>query len=175
MDTWKTLTKNVRGGVHGIPQDWHRGAKVARAFDPDVVVTDFDGFTYLFGKLHRKPVVSVDNIQMVDRCEHDAAILDGVQRDYREARAFVHAKLGRATHYVITTFFRPPLRKQQTTLVPSILRAEILAARPEQGDHLLVYGRIIRGRPSAPSREAASPVASTAPATASRPRCARAT
>ena len=142
VDTWKTLTKNVRGGVHGIPQDWHRGAKVAREFDPDVVITDFDGFTYLFGKLHRKPVLSVDNIQMVDRCEHDAAILDGVQRDYREARAFVHAKLGRATHYVITTFFRPPLRKQQTTLVPSILRAEILAARPEQGDHLLVYGRI---------------------------------
>ena len=29
-----------------------------------------------------------------------------------------------------------------TTLIPSLLRPEILAAKPERGDHLLVYGRI---------------------------------
>ena len=87
-------------------------------------------------------MLSVDNIQMVDRCSHDAEILAGIHVDYRTARAFVHAKLGRASHYVITTFFHPPLRKQRTTLVPSLLRPEILAAEPEPGDHLLVYGRI---------------------------------
>ena len=87
-------------------------------------------------------MLSVDNIQMVDRCKHDSEILKGIHRDYRTARAFVHAKLGRASHYVITTFFRPPLRKKRTTLVPSLLRPEILAAEPEPGDHLLVYGRI---------------------------------
>jgi hypothetical protein len=87
-------------------------------------------------------LLSVDNIQMVDRCKHDADILAGVRRDYREARAFVHAKLGRASHYVITTFFHPPLRKKRTTLDPSLLRPEILAAKQERGDHLLVYGRI---------------------------------
>jgi uncharacterized protein (TIGR00661 family) len=43
---------------------------------------------------------------------------------------------------VITTFFYPPPRKKRTTLVPSLLRPEILAAKPERGDHLLVYGRI---------------------------------
>ena len=34
------------------------------------------------------------------------------------------------------------MRKKRTTLVPSILRPEILAAQPERGEHLLVYGRI---------------------------------
>jgi hypothetical protein len=34
------------------------------------------------------------------------------------------------------------VRKKRTTLIPSLLRPEILAARPERGDHLLVYGRI---------------------------------
>ena len=87
-------------------------------------------------------MLSVDNIQMVDRCKHDGEILSGIHGDYREARTFVHVKLGRASHYVITTFFRPPLRKKRTTLVPSLLRPEILAAKPERGDHLLVYGRI---------------------------------
>ena len=142
VNAWKTLTTNVRGGVRGVPADWRRGAEVARSFAPDLVITDFDGFAYLFGKSHRKPVLSVDNIQMVDRCKHDGEILRGIHGDYREARTFVHAKLGRASHYVITTFFRPPLRKERTTLVPSLLRPEILAAEPERGDHLLVYGRI---------------------------------
>ncbi|HXV33360.1 MAG TPA: glycosyltransferase family protein [Gaiellaceae bacterium] len=142
VNAWKTLTANVTGGARGVPADWRHGSEIARSFAPDLVVTDFDGFTYLFAKAHRTPVLSVDNIQMVDRCTHDAEILRGVHLDYREARTFIHAKLGRASHYVITTFFRPPLRKTRTTLVPSLLRPEILAARPERGEHLLVYGRI---------------------------------
>jgi uncharacterized protein (TIGR00661 family) len=142
VNTWKTLAANVRGGARGVPADWKRGSAIAKAFGPDLVIADFDGFAYLFAKSHRKPVLSVDNIQMVDRCKHDSGILEGIHADYRMARAFIHAKLGRADHYVITTFFRPPLRKKQTTLVPSLLRPEIIAAKAEQGDHLLVYGRI---------------------------------
>ena len=80
VNSWKTLTTNVRGGLHGVPDDWHRGAELARSYAPDLVITDFDGFAYLFAKSHRKPVLSVDNIQMVDRCKHDAELLTGIHR-----------------------------------------------------------------------------------------------
>ena len=142
VKAWKTLSANVRGAVRGVPEDWRRGVELARAFAPELVITDFDGFTYLFAKSHRLPVMSVGNIQMVDRCRHDADILRGIHRDYLAARAFVGRKLPRANRYLITSFFHPPIRKQRTALVPSILRPEILAARPEPGEHLLVYGRI---------------------------------
>ena len=142
VEAWKTLSVNVRGSLRGVPDDWRRGADVASAFAPELVVTDFDAFTYLFAKVHRLAVVSIDNIQMVDRCRHDAEILRGVRRDYLAARAFVGEKLPRANRYLITTFFHPPVRKKRTMLVPSILRPEILAARPEPGAHLLVYGRV---------------------------------
>jgi uncharacterized protein (TIGR00661 family) len=142
VEAWKTLSMNVRGAVHGVPEDWRRGEALASAFGPELVITDFEGFTYLFAKVHRLPVISIDNIQMVDRCRHGEDILRGVQRDYLEARAFVGAKLPRASRYLITTFFRPPLRKKRTALVPSILRPEILASQPESGEHLIVYGRI---------------------------------
>jgi uncharacterized protein (TIGR00661 family) len=142
VNTWKTLSANVRGGLRGVPTDWRRGAEIARSFAPDLVVTDFDSFTYLFAKSRRLPVVSIDNIQMVDRCSHDAEIRRGVERDYLTARAFVSRKIPRADRYLITTFFRPPLRKKRTSLIPSLLRPEILAAKAERGDHLLVYGRI---------------------------------
>ncbi len=142
VETWKTLVVNVRGSLHGIPEDWHRGHDLARSFDPDLVVADFDGFAYLFAKVHRRPVLSIDNIQMVDRCRHDASILQGIHRDYLAARAFVAAKVPRADRYLITTFFRPPVRKKRTTLIPSLLRPEIVAASPKSGAHLLVYGHI---------------------------------
>ena len=142
VKAWKTLSTNVRGALRGVPEDWRRGVAVARAYEPEFVITDFDGFAYLFAKSHRLPVISIDNIQMVDRCHHDRDILRGVSRDYLEARAFVGNKLPRADRYLITTFFRPPIRKKRTILIPSILRPEILAAPSEPGDHLVVYGRI---------------------------------
>jgi uncharacterized protein (TIGR00661 family) len=142
VEAWKTLTMNVRGAVHGVPEDWRRGEALARAFAPELVISDFEGFSYLFAKTHRVPVISIDNIQMVDRCRHGADILRGIHRDYLAARTFVGTKIPRADRYLITTFFRPPLRKKRTTLVPSILRPEILAAHPEAGEHLIVYGRI---------------------------------
>jgi uncharacterized protein (TIGR00661 family) len=142
VKAWKTFSTNVRGALRGVPEDWRRGVAVARAYGPELVVTDFDGFTYLFAKSHRLPVISIDNIQMVDRCKHDRDILRGVSRDYLEARAFVGSKLPRADRYLITTFFWPPIRKKRTILIPSILRPEILAARSESGEHLVVYGRI---------------------------------
>ena len=34
VDTWKTLVKNVRGGMHGIPGDWHHGRRSRRGTRP---------------------------------------------------------------------------------------------------------------------------------------------
>ncbi len=142
VEKWQTLCVNVRKGLHGIPEDWHRGVTLAHKFAPELVVTDFEGFAYLYAKTHRLPVISVDNIQMVDRCHHAAGVLSGFRRDYLASRAFIASKLPHASHYVITTFFWPPPRKRRTTLVPSLLRPEVLDADARRGEHLLVYGRI---------------------------------
>jgi uncharacterized protein (TIGR00661 family) len=48
-------------------------------------------------------------------------------------------KVPRAFHYLVTTFFYPPIRRKRTTLVPSIVRPQIIEAKPERGEHLLVY------------------------------------
>jgi hypothetical protein len=76
---------------------------------------------------------------MVSRCTHAPEILAGHESELRLAKAVVKPKVAGAFHYLITTFFYPPVRKARTTLAPPILRPEILAARPGDGDHLLVY------------------------------------
>jgi uncharacterized protein (TIGR00661 family) len=57
---------------------------------------------------------------------------------------FIRAKLPACDHYVITTFFYPPLRpkyEKDTTLVPPILRQSVLDAKKKAraGEHVLVY------------------------------------
>jgi uncharacterized protein (TIGR00661 family) len=113
-------------------------------FAPHAVITDFESFSYLFGKRHRLPVLSIDNQQIICRCRHPSQIKQGAKIDYRLTKAFVKAKLPGCEHYVITTFFYPKVRKKYadtTTLVPAILREAILEAkkRARLGNHVLVY------------------------------------
>lgn len=117
--------------------------KVAR-FAPDCVVTDFDSFAYLFAKRHGRPILSIDNQQIISRTKLDPAVKKRARVDYQLTKAFVRAKLPACDHYLITTFFQPPVRKRyarDTELVPPILRRSILEAKTtaRPGDHVLVY------------------------------------
>jgi uncharacterized protein (TIGR00661 family) len=137
---FRTLLANLKGAVTG---GWPRNIKayfdIADSFHPDVVVSDFETWSYLYGVNHRLPVVSVDNMQIINRCKHDPEVLRGHETSFQIAKGIVKAKVPGAYHYLITTFFYPPVRKPRTTLHPPILRPEVLAARPEPGAHLLVY------------------------------------
>jgi len=136
---FKTLLENVKGAVRGWPRNVRAYFDLAEKFQPDVVISDFESWSYLFGKNHRLPVISVDNMQIIDRCRHAPAIVKGLGAEMKLTQAIVKTKVAGAFHYYITTFFRPPVRLKRTSLHPPILRPEILAARPEPGGHLLVY------------------------------------
>jgi uncharacterized protein (TIGR00661 family) len=139
VQNWKTVAANLKGAVSGWPKNIKAYYDVAKNFEPDVVISDFETWSYLFAQWHNIPVISLDNMQIINRCTHAPEILQGHLKDFELTRAIVKAKVAGAFHYHITTFFYPPVRKENTTLHPPILRPEILAARPENGDHLLVY------------------------------------
>jgi uncharacterized protein (TIGR00661 family) len=138
---WRTLTQNLKGALskEGWPENVRAYVEIAEKFAPDVVISDFETWSYLFAQRHGLPVISVDNMQIINRCAHAPEILAGVEDSFRLTNAIVKAKVAGAAHYHVTTFFYPPLRKERTSLHPPILRPEILAARPETGAHLLVY------------------------------------
>jgi uncharacterized protein (TIGR00661 family) len=144
MDRDGTLAQNVLAAPGLIATNVGAYFEKVSKFKPDVVITDFDSFAYLFAKRHRIPVISIDNQQIISRCKLAKFAKHGVKVDYQLIKAFVRAKLPGCDHYVVTTFFFPPVRKKyadDTTLVPPILRRAILDARPHArvGDHVLVY------------------------------------
>lgn len=135
----KTLWSNVLKGVTGVPRNIGAYFEMLGKFEPRCVISDFESWTYLYGKTHRLPVVSIDNMQIINRCVIPPEVVSGYEPDFQIAKTFVKSKLPFCDHYFITTFFRPEIRKPDTTLVPPILRPEILQAKATRGDHLLVY------------------------------------
>jgi uncharacterized protein (TIGR00661 family) len=134
-----TLLENVKGAVKGFPANIKAYFDLVDEFRPEVVVSDFESFSYLYATNHMLPVISVDNMQIINRCRHEPALLAGHERDFELTKSIVKAKLPGCFHYLVATFFYPEVRKDRTTLLPSILRPEILAAASEPGEHLLVY------------------------------------
>ena len=137
---FRTLLQNLKGALTGgWPQNIKTYFEIADSFRPDVVISDFESWSYLYGVNHGLPIISVDNMQIVNRCRHSPDIIAGHEASFQLARGIIKAKVPGAYHYLITTFFRPPIRKKRTSLHPPILRPEILAARSEPRGHLLVY------------------------------------
>jgi len=135
----KTLWSNVLSGVAAIPAQIKSYFELIEDFAPQVVISDFESWSYLYAKARGVPVISIDNQQIINRCTHAPELLEGERANFELTRAFVKSKLPGCEHYLVTTFFYPPVRKEHTTLVPPILRPEILRATSTHGDHLLVY------------------------------------
>lgn len=134
-----TAAKNVKGAVTGLPANVAQFFEVEAEFDPDAVISDFETWSWAFAKLFRLPVCCIDNIQIINRCEHESDIITGYEEDFRLTKSIVKSRTAGADQYLVTTFFFPEVRKRRTTLVPPILRQSILDATPSDGGHLLVY------------------------------------
>lgn len=144
MDRDGSIARNVLTAPQMLYDNASRYFEDVVHFQPDVVISDFDSFAWFFAKRHGVPIVSIDNQQIICRCKHEKAIKAGAKLDYQMTKAFVKAKLPGCDHYVITTFFFPPVKKrfaETTTLVPPILRKPILDAKrtATRGDHVIVY------------------------------------
>lgn len=134
-----TFWSNVLAGTAGIPRNIAAYFELVTSFRPELVISDFESWSYLYGKAHDLPVLSIDNMQILNRCTLPEEVIAGHEADFRVAKAFVKSKLPFCDEYFVTTFFRPEIRKPRTRLFPPILRPEILAAPRSRGEHLLVY------------------------------------
>jgi uncharacterized protein (TIGR00661 family) len=144
MDREGTLARNVLAAPGMLAANVGAYFDKVAGFRPDAVITDFDSFAYLFAKRHRVPVLSLDNQQIISRCKLGKFAKQGAKVDYQMTKAFGRAKLPACDHYLVTTFFFPPVRKRyekETTLVPPIVREAIVdaRARARPGEHVLVY------------------------------------
>jgi len=115
-------------------------------FAPQVVITDLEPFAYYYAKARGLPVISIDNHQAMPRCEHPPEVITTNPAGFRLVSTFVSTLMPKCDHYVVSTFARAPVSlifQKNTTLVPPILREDILLAsralQPNIPPPVLVY------------------------------------
>lgn len=136
----KSILTNLAKAPKGLARNFGIYAKVAEdKFKAECVVSDFESWAYFYARVKGIPVISIDNQQVINRCKHEKEV--GGRRGFSTliTQLAVRIKLPGAYHYLITSFFYPPVRKKRTTLIPPILRKEILEAKREPREHVLVY------------------------------------
>jgi uncharacterized protein (TIGR00661 family) len=140
LDLPESIASNIGHAPIAIAKNVESYARFKFAgYKAEVVVSDFESWAYLYAINNQIPVISIDNMQVINRCAHDDDVTDGRGQAFQIAKAAVKVKLPGAYHYLVSSFFFPPVRKPRTTLVPPILRPEILAVKRGPGDHVLVY------------------------------------
>ncbi|UOR03980.1 UDP-glucuronosyltransferase [Hymenobacter aerilatus] len=135
----RTVALTLRTAPESLRVNFARYRELLGTFAPNIVISDFESFSYFFARWKGLPVISIDNMQIISRTELDITVPPTEREHLQLARQIVRAKLPRSRHYLITTFFTLPLCKPNTTLVPPIIRPEILTAQPTRGQHVLVY------------------------------------
>ena len=144
LDRAGSLFWNLRAAPKAVKKNIKVYRNVAEdGFRPELVISDFESFAALYALRHGVPVVSIDNMQIINRCKHPKVVKKGKGFDFRLVRLAVKAKVPNAYHYLISTFFYPPVRRKFTTLVPPILREEVLSLKREPRDHVVVYQRAV--------------------------------
>ena len=134
-----TLLSNLRGAARNLVYNTGKKLMIEKTFSPDLVISDFESFSYFFARAHKLPVISIDNMQVMDRCVLDIQVDPSEKNNYRIAKNIVRAKVPGCDHYFVTSFFPAETRKSNTSVVPPIIRQAILDARPRNGDHILMY------------------------------------
>ncbi len=134
-----TFMLNLRSAAGNLVHNFRKKLLVEKTFAPDLVISDFESFSWFFAKEHRLPVISIDNMQVMDRCRLAVNISKDERANYILARRIVQAKVPGCDHYLISSFFDAEIKKKNTTLVPPIIRQQIIDAKTSNRGHVLMY------------------------------------
>jgi uncharacterized protein (TIGR00661 family) len=139
LDIRKTVTESVMGAIKGWPYNIRKYYELKNRFKPDCIISDFEGWTAYYGARNRIPVIAIDNIQVISRCLHPPEILKGRKTASFISKGVIRCKVPKAKYYLVTTFFDAKIKKNNTIIVPPVLRQTIIEKVTTKKDHILVY------------------------------------
>ena len=105
VSTLGTFLLNLKSAPANLLHNFSKYLMIDKSFKPDVIISDFESFTHFFAKQHRIPLISIDNMQVMERCTLDIDIPKEETNNYRLAKTIVKAKVPGAKHYYISSFF----------------------------------------------------------------------
>ncbi|PBQ30306.1 UDP-glucuronosyltransferase [Sphingobacteriaceae bacterium] len=134
-----TFLSNLKSAAKNLIHNTYKKLEIERLFVADFVISDFESFSFFYAKTHKLPIVSIDNMQIMDRCDLAIDISSEEKNNYKLAKNIVKAKVPFCDHYLISSFFDADIRKKNTSIVPPIVRKAIQQEKTSEGNHILMY------------------------------------
>lgn len=111
--------------------------RIADEFKPDLIITDWEAITTHAGIIKRKPIISIDNAQIIPMTKIEIPKKNLLS--HIKAKIFFKLLTPKADYYFITSFFGSQKIKNNATIIPPIVRDEIANRKTSRKDHYFVY------------------------------------
>jgi uncharacterized protein (TIGR00661 family) len=122
------------------PAVLRRLADLIRDYDPDLIVSDFEHFLPFAARRAGRACISVDRQHALTHCEYQPP--PGHQLSRALTLSTIRGMHSQASHYLVCSFTpMRPIDPRVTEVYPPVLREELKALSPEDGEHVLVYMR----------------------------------
>ena len=133
----KTLAANLGKLSAGLKTFRRLKKSLFEEFQPDVVITDFEPMTAYLAYTNDLPLITIDNQHRMRYMQYDGPT--HLNTDRRLTKGVIRAMVPRPDVSLVITFYEAPATNRRTLFFPPILRDEVLATQPTEGDHILVY------------------------------------
>ncbi len=122
-------------------QGWLRIKKIAAAFQPDIIISDFELYSARVAHRYAIPWISIDNLHVLSHTSAPSSVSKKFALYGHLQRSTVKLLMPQPDACLIPSFFEAmPLDPDRTSIIPPLLREDILHARGRAcTGHILVY------------------------------------
>jgi len=115
-----------------------RIAQVIDAYDPHLILSDYEFFTPRAAISRGRPCISLDHQHVLTHCQYKTPAGQVLSRAMTcFAVRYLYSK---ASGFLVVSFFPLAVKDPKTTvLMPPLIRDAVLQHSPREGDHALVY------------------------------------
>lgn len=115
-----------------------RLGEIITAFDPHLILTDYEFFTSRAARRLGRPCLSLDHQHVMTRTVHPTP--PGQWFNRRATRVAMRLLLPGVDASLISSFHQPPLiDPERDTIFGTLPRSDVPALRPSDGEHVLAY------------------------------------
>lgn len=114
-----------------------RLAAAIDAFDPDIILTDYEFFTPLVAKKLGRLCASLDHQHVLTHCVREK--IAGQDLNRLLTSSSVRFLFSFADRFLISSFYRLPTVDDRTEVFPPVLRRAVMNHQATDGEHILIY------------------------------------
>lgn len=136
VNYYKTLTKNIERNLKNLKNS-KKFHQLIKSFQPDIIISDMEPISPILSNLYSIPLISLDNQHRITNLQ--LKVPQKYYKDYLAAKFIVNLFCRHADFYIITSFTPSKVIKENSYIVPPIIRPEIRALKPTYKNKILVY------------------------------------